>query len=561
MRTGSDAWTRLGALGALFASSVVLVQLPISLWAGNAAEFQSSPWQLLALAVAAVLAVVIGFTGLLRLLPLAPRRLAASAVCAVGLVAWVQGNFLVGKVTVLNGQGAPVDFTSGHQAWTMLAVVVAFMVVAFAVSRAPLAAFFGLTVLTIGLYVTAIVAIATSPKQEQERQRQGGLPASVYRFSSRENVLVLLLDGLQSDVAAAILRSSSSIAQAFDGFQYYPDTAGVARTTFLSLPAIHSGMVYSPQQTPARYFVDAIARRSFMNRFADAGFDTVLVNPVEGICPDRVSVCATASDLLYTMTARLKHESLQLFDLSLFRASPALLKRYIYNDGEWLTASRMDVPYEIARVLEGNQLLERLSSRLTVDDGAPTMKFVHIFSTHTPYVLNADCHTYATTSLDHLVPQARCGLLAVVSLLDRLKATGTYDNTVIALLADHGVDPGVYGWSSTSDTEQQWRHLAGAANPVFLMKPQGSRGPLTQMNDAVHVPDLGNMLCMRSHTCRIVTPVQAIKPSPTRLRHFDDYEWRHEYWRLRTIDKLTSYEIRGPVWKRSSWSRQRPDVE
>ena len=56
MRTGSNAWIRLGALGALFSGSVVFVQLPISLWAGNAGEFQSSPWHLLALAVAAVLA-------------------------------------------------------------------------------------------------------------------------------------------------------------------------------------------------------------------------------------------------------------------------------------------------------------------------------------------------------------------------------------------------------------------------------------------------------------------------------------------------------------------------
>ncbi len=56
-------------------------------------------------------------------------------------------------------------------------------------------------------------------------------------------------------------------------------------------------------------------------------------------------MCTTASELLDTAAARLKHESLQLLDLALFRASPAWLKRYIYNDGEWLTAGRMDVPY------------------------------------------------------------------------------------------------------------------------------------------------------------------------------------------------------------------------
>ena len=79
-----------------------------------------------------------------------------------------------------------------------------------------------------------------------------------------------------------------------------------------------------------------------MNRFAAAGFDTVLLNPVESVCPARVRLCATASELLNTALALLKHESLQLLDLALFRASPAWLKRYVYNDGEWLTASRMD---------------------------------------------------------------------------------------------------------------------------------------------------------------------------------------------------------------------------
>jgi hypothetical protein len=298
-----------------------------------------------------------------------------------------------------------------------------------------------------------------------------------------------------------------------------------------------------------------------MNRFAAAGFDTVLLNPVESVCPGRIRLCATASELLDTAAARLKHESLQLLDLALFRASPAWLKRHIYNDGAWLTASRMDVPYEIGQVLEGNALLEQVSNRLSVDDGAPTLKFVHSLSTHTPYVLNDDCHTYAAASLKHLVPQATCGLLAVVSLLDRLKATGTYDNTLIVVMADHGVDPSVYGPSANGDPGRDWRHLAGAANPVFLMKPQGSRGPLRQVNDAVQVSDVGNMLCVRSRTCRVVTPVQAINTSPTRLRRFNDYDWRQEFWPLRTVDKLTTYEIRGPVLERSSWSRQNIDAK
>ena len=101
----------------------------------------------------------------------------------------------------------------------------------------------------------------------------------------------------------------------------------------------------------------------------------------------------------------------------------------------------------------------------------------------------------------------------------------------------------------------KWRRLAGAANPVFLMKPEGSRGPLRSVNDALHVPDLGNMLCVGSRRCRVVTGAKALETPATRPRRFYDYEWRQEFWPLRRVDKLTTYEIRGPVLDRSSWEQ------
>jgi hypothetical protein len=372
---------------------------------------------LLGLGLAGALALAASATAVLWLLPTGVRRVAASVACAAGLVVWVQGNFVIGRMSVLNGQAAPIDFASGHAGWTMLGALIVWLGVGLLVWRAPVATTFGLTVLTIGLYATTIAAIASSPASHG--RAPVGPDDDVYRFSSRENVLVVVLDGLQSDVAADIIRTSPGIANALDGFQYYPDTAGAARTTFLSLPAIHSGMVYSPRRTPASYFVDAIKRRSFINRFAAAGFDTVLLNPVESVCPARVRLCATATELLDSEGTRLGHESLQLIDLALFRASPAWLKRRIYNEGTWLTAGRMGVPFEVGRVFEGNELLEQLADRLSIDDGRPALKFVHSLSTHTPYVLNNDCRSYGRASLGHLPSQARCGLLAVVALLNR----------------------------------------------------------------------------------------------------------------------------------------------
>jgi len=454
---------------------------------------------------------------------------------------------------VLNGHHTPIDFQSGQPGWEMVAVTAACAVTALAIAKARRSATVALLILNVGLggLTTASVLASRSPRSGASVRSDAG----IFRFSSRENVLVILLDGLEADVVDGIFRSDRPVRDAFDGFRFYPDTAGVAPTTLLSLPAIHSGTVYAPPTVPGEYFSDAIVRQSFMNRFAEAGYDTILINPVEGVCPARVAACTAAAPLLRAPWSQLKHESLQLLDLSLFRISPTWLKRRIYNEGHWFTSGRMDVPHEIERVIEGNRLLEEVSERLTVTDGGPTFKFLHSLSTHSPYVLSDDCHTYASASVDHLVPQSRCALLAVASLLQRLKATGVYDNSVILVLADHGVDPSLYGSDARDERATRWAHLAGAANPVFLLKPRGSRGLLRKERDAMYLPDVGAVLCSLSRTCRVKTPIPMPEHSLRRPRRFNDYEWKHEFWQTRTIAQMTPYEIRGPVWSFASWRR------
>jgi hypothetical protein len=223
-----DEWVRLAIFAAAFGSTVVLVQLPIDLWAGN------SPWQLLGLGGAGVALLSAAFVAVLWRLPSGSRRWAASAICAVGILAWAQGNFAVGQMSLLDGQRAPVEFAAGFSSWTIVAALLA-VIITLAVSRAPRTAAFAMALLAAGLYLSSVAAILASPA----RRPPYPSPASVYRFSSHENVLVVVLDGLQSSVAADVIRGTRSIANALDGFQYYPDTAGAARTTFLSLPAIH----------------------------------------------------------------------------------------------------------------------------------------------------------------------------------------------------------------------------------------------------------------------------------------------------------------------------------
>src|SRR5690606_15481820 len=87
---------------------------------------------------------------------------------------------------------------------------------------------------------------------------------------------------------------------------------------------------------------------------------------------------------------------------------------------------------------------------------------------------------------------------------------GVYDNTVILVFADHGVNPGVGYRGLRAEGEhrpegmppREWEVVAGSAHPAFLLKPLGSRGPLTVVRAPVHVTDVGATLCAATGDCQ-----------------------------------------------------------
>lgn len=556
-RLGGDPWMRLGLVGALFALTVLFIHVPASVWAGNIAEFDSSPWALLGLGVLAALAGVAGICVLLAVLDGRTRIGLACGVCAAGLIAWGYAYFLAGGMTVLSGHGAPMNFETAVGAWELPLVAAAGLLAGLVIGRAPAAATTAFAVLNVGL---AIATVATVVSADGARAEPDTAPdsARVFRFSPTQNVLVVLLDGLQADVAGDILARDARLQAAFEGFQFYRDAVSPAPTTFLSLPAIHSGEVYDTTARLPDYFTAGIEDRSFMNRFADAGYDTTLVEPAEGVCPARIATCVSTGRLLRSRGTRLRRNGLRLLDIALFRVAPVTLKRRIYDGGHWLVSGVRDFPEEIDRIFQGHDLMRELDRRFELNDGTPTLKLLHSLSTHTPYVLHDDCRTVGESSLDRLPSQARCTLLAAAELLDRLKRETVYDNTVVLLLGDHGTNPGVHPGGHTGrvgGSGAAWVHLAGAANPVFLLKPRGSRGPLRDASNPVHLADVGATLCALTGACETPVGVPAWKAMPNRPRRFHDYEWKHSYWKTRTIPRMITYDIVGPLWNPASWRR------
>jgi hypothetical protein len=539
----------LGLLGAVLAFSVLLIHVPAALWVGNRTEFTIGFASFLGLGLAVTAVGVLATGAVLWVLSEPIRRVAASLMCGVGFLWWGYGMLFVGRMRVLNGVDQPLEFETSLGRWEIALAAALCLVLAWGIHRQPGAARQLMLVFNAGLaLVTGATLCAAWVHSPPSRVTDD---AAVFRFSAKQNVLLILLDGLQSDVADGVFHENPALAAEFEGFRLFPDTLGVAPTTFLSLPALHSGEVYHPPQAFSQYLTQAIEQRSFVNRFARAGYATALVNPVLAICPAQSTTCINGTQLLRTPLARLKSEAARLLDLALFRIMPVRLKRRIYRDGNWLISGRVDRPEGVAMVLEGNQLFAEVARRLKVIAGAPTLKFFHTRSTHTPYVLTAGC-TVTEPSLAHFGSQSRCALRAVATLLEQLKRTGIYDITLILVVADHGVNPGMFK-SDPPGSHQQWVHRAGAANPLFLLKPLHSRGQLRRESEPVYLPDVGATLCALSGACTAPTGFPAGSAPPGRVRRFNLHPWQHRFWTLQELPGIIPYDVLGPVHDEGSW--------
>jgi hypothetical protein len=539
----------VGLLGALLALSVLLIHVPATLWAGNTTEFTVGFGSLFALGLAVTAIGMLVTWAVLSSIPEPVRGAVAALICAVGFLWWGYGMLFVGRMRVLNGVDQPVDFETSLGRWEVVLAAAICLVLAWGIQRKPVPARQLLLLFNAGLAI--VTGMTLYEASIRSRPSSAGDAGAVFDFSPKQNVLVILLDGLQSDVAEGVLEADPALTAVFEGFRLFPDTLGVAPTTFLSLPALHSGDVYHSRQDLSQYLTQSIERRSFVNRFAHAGYATTLVNPILGICPAATATCVSASRLLRSPFARLQAEAARLLDLALFRVLPIRLKRRVYRDGNWLISGRVDRPDGVAQVLEGNRLLEEAARRLAVAAPAPTLKFLHSRSTHTPYVLDTACNI-AESSLAHLGSQSRCALRAVAVLLERLKQADIYDSSLILIVADHGVNPGIFR-SDPPGSHQQWVHRAGAANPLFLLKPLHSRGPLRPESAPVYLTDVGATLCVLSEVCTVAGGIPAGSASANRVRRFILHPWQHRFWTMQKLPGTTTYDVVGPVTEEASW--------
>lgn len=545
-------------------SSIFFLFGPFTIYSGNLSEFQVSLIDILKYyAVPGV--VLIGlFLIVGMVVPMRCLHIYVSFLFMVGILLWIQGSFLVWEYGLLDGQ--TVDWgKKGWRVWIEGTFWVFLLFVAFIFSRAVSKIS---TLASIAIFFVLVMHLGFISYRNPEiwitnirRPVTPMPPKEIYEFSSRQNVIQLVLDSFQSDIFQEIVDEDPDYYKdALNGFTFFNEAIGSFPSTYMSIPAILSGQNYMNQIRMPEFLKQILSGKTITNILFDNGFRVDLVSDkryMQGRFSNgyTIPVPYGSEKEQYNQA-----QSALIMDVVLFRHAPHFLKKQIYANQAWLF-QRFFHKEDSLRFppLSHQKFFEDFTRNLTIETKKPVYKFIHLNSTHVPMVMNQDCE-YAGKVLEYSRSnhkrQCKCGLDHFIAFLAKLKSTGYYDNSLIILQADHGAAMRVKmkGHGELKDRDHI-ENIAGSALPLLAIKLPNAVGPLAVSSAQVMLTDLPATIAA-ALSIKENFPgrsVFEINPKIVRERRYYHYKWLHEHWQADFFPRLDEYVLKGSTFEKSSW--------
>lgn len=573
------------ALAVAFPSFSLLLYLPGTIYFSNLGEFTLRLNNLALIFLPIWLLAVTCGVAIIFLLPKKSRVRLVSLVFSLGFLLWLQGNLLVWQYGTFDGRGIEWDdhWQNGiidSPIWVMM-LLAGLIVPATVIKIGHVAAPIAMIVQFVLLLSAAAAEHGTTEEASARNFRIDYAPK--YAFSSKQNVILFVLDAYQSDVFLEIIQAEPEYAGFFEGFTYFPDAVAGGNYTELAIPALLTGKMYDNSQPRDDFLRYAFIEHGITSRLKHAGYVVDIYPWVgwgnesiyfdEAVASNLKSIDKMAAPQL-TFTEKNAKEALHLLDLSFFRASPHFVKRYVYNDQKWLVThvATLFVPENVKQIVANDSQFEIgtfLSEmpEVSTDRGDLVFKYYHLKGAHSPLTVNANLEFTDKTfpfNRNSYVDQAKANLRGLSAVFEKLKRSGIYENSLILVLGDHGSGDSPEMYFEPDDAERTPLRLEGSlrnfrrdkarAIPLVLIKRIGSSSPLQISYAPVSLLDVPATIESELEAdAEIDRPSMfELDPNVGRVRYHGAFEFAPNKGQY--VDDITMYKIDGNSWLNESWT-------
>lgn len=500
------------------------------------------------------------------------RELYAALLLGAAFFAWVKSSFLGWDYGLFAGVAIQWEKYAPHG----YADIAALMVIpAYAVIRrgtllprsASLMAFL-VVVQLAGLLLLTPLADAANRETILDKRTVQLQPRKTEKLSRTSNVIILVIDTLQSDIVGELFSEHPGRREAFRGFTFYRDTAASSALTWVSVPNALTGTVFDNQVPYARYIRSAYETPdSALKNLREAGYYVELVpwgaaTPL----PPGASFLSNAAESLSPRLPVFR----AITATALFNAMPQFAQQNVYDHVSAVVGDFFDPASESNIRFMSD--IHRLPVEL-VDQ--PVAKLIHLRGPHIP-LLGYGQHgldyvsAAAGETLDaaEIVPLTRGNYKRVTAaLLDgvgaylaKLQQAGAHDNATIFVFGDHGAGRqglrfrASRGWPAKQEVISSGMQAAAAA--ALAVKPPRARAPFVVSDAPVALSDVACTV-NKSIVGKAASDCHSLfekRPAGPRQRLFFDF-LNTRFDAQGYFAPMTEYRIDGPVWLVSSWQR------
>lgn len=280
-------------------------------------------------------------------------------------------------------------------------------------------------------------------------------------YSDEKNFIILITDMVDVEYENIVLEKYPGDKEGLKDFTYYDNVVSGYCYTDNSLPFILSGKWYEGQEKFDHYKEWCYLESPFINELKKQDY-------ILGMYTDELSATEQALQLDNTVDITRKLERPVDFAKTWIKLVGYKYLPYPLKQFSQVLPSEFEEPFssevdnlKVWDFYESNQLFYTINKeeKLTIaEDGRPRFKFIHIKGAHHPYSMDRGLDMNVSSSYVDCVEGTN---MILKTYLERLRADGAYDNSVIMILADHGT------------TSEGCQMPVGHQDPILFIKGIG----------------------------------------------------------------------------------------
>lgn len=355
---------------------------------------------------------------------------------------YIQGNYLTGSLPVLDGTTIVWKSFIKENIITVCITIVLAALEIIALKKMKYEKTIKInTFITLAVFVMLLASFAsilTKPNLFKEKTIATATNDNIEKVSSDKNFFIFLADAVASKNFNDVLKNSEEYSDILQDFTYFKDSAGGYAVTKDSIPLILTGKWNKNEKEFNEFYIDAFNESKLFNSLEKKGYNMNLYEPelyfnrknakrfdnvvVDSDKVDQVSFFKQLTKYLlfkYLPYQLKKYAKIETADFKLCRINNEVSSYYDWAD---------DVEYDIFKNKE------------VVVDSNKYFKFYHTEGGHVPYNYDEDLNKIPEEEGTYEM-KLKATLKMINEFIISLKESGVYDNSVIIIMADHGIGP------------------------------------------------------------------------------------------------------------------------